>query len=149
MTTTTAAFSERPANHEILGLRRVDSLWDIASPTWRQSIQEQFAEIGALKLNWDGYQSGPIRREVLFYAHSLLKAVMTVKMPAPHLTPMSNEGILLEWHDNDVDLTIDISAAGEAWVEYHNKNSKKGKQGWTVRADFESLTNPIENISKR
>ena len=108
------------AERSALGLEEParENLSDPEQP-WLRTVLQQIKSIAALTKDWDSYGAGPIRRDVLWYALRLMQSVMD-DHPAPQLTPMSHEGILLEWHRNSVHLEIEIENAGEAYVSYEN-----------------------------
>jgi hypothetical protein len=82
---------------------------------------------------------------VLWYALRLIQSVMD-DYPAPHVTPMSHEGVLLEWHRNGVHLEVEIENAGSAYVSYENV-ATGDDTSWEVRADFRSLSGPLNAIA--
>jgi hypothetical protein len=116
-----------------------------AEEDWLRTVLQEIGAIAALEEDWDGYGSGPIRTDVLWYALGLLQTVMD-DFPAPQLTPMSHEGILLEWHRDGVRLEIEIENAGEAYVSYENEETGID-DSWPVRADFTSLQEPLRAIA--
>jgi hypothetical protein len=121
------------------------SLADLEEPVWVASVRNQVSDLQRLRPGWDGFGAGPIRRDVLDYAGSLLEAIMMDDTPPPQVTPMSHEGILLEWHELGIDLEIEIETAGEAWVSI---DKHKGKpESWPVKADFRSLSEPLEELT--
>ncbi len=117
-------------------------------PPWVKSVGLQLAEIVALKEGWDGFGAGPIRREVLYFAIMLQAKIMRVNTPAPHIAPMSHEGIQLEWHEKGIDLEIEIEAPGAVWVSYVD-NIDSIDQSWALTTDFSSLSEPIAKLTER
>ena len=112
---------------------------------WLRTVLQEIEAVAALTEGWDSYGAGPIRRDVLWYALRLMQSVMD-DYSAPQLTPMSHEGVLLEWHRNGVHLEIEIENAGEAYVSYENEET--GTDGsWEVRADFTSLSEPLRAVA--
>jgi hypothetical protein len=112
---------------------------------WLRTVLQEIGAIAALEENWDGYGSGRIRTDVLWYALDLLQSVMD-DYPAPQLTPMSHEGVLLEWLRDGLHLEIEIENAGEAYVSYENEESGVD-DSWRVRADLSSLLEPLRAIA--
>jgi hypothetical protein len=108
---------------------------------------QEIGHIADLEENWDGYGAGPIRTDVLWYALRLLQPVMD-DYPAPQLTPMSHEGVLLEWLRDGIRLEIEIENAGEAYVSSENEESGIDAS-WAVRPDFASLQEPLQAIAGR
>jgi hypothetical protein len=116
-----------------------------AEPRWLSAALQRIEHIRNLDDNWDGYGAGPIRADVLSYALRLLQTVMD-DAPAPQLTPMSHEGVLIEWARGGVHLEIEIEDAGEAFVSYEDEGKGIDKS-WKVKADFASLEEPLRAIA--
>jgi hypothetical protein len=112
---------------------------------WLRTVLREIRVLSDLDDNWDGYGAGPIRADVLDYTLGLLQSVME-DFPAPQLTPMSHEGVLLEWHRDGVRLEIEIENAGEAYVSYENEENGTDRS-WEVKADFNSLFGPLRAIA--
>jgi hypothetical protein len=114
-------------------------------PRWLPAVLQRIEHIRNLDDNWDGYGAGPIRADVLSYALHLLQTVMD-DVPAPQLTPMSHEGVLIEWARGGVTLEIEIEDAGEAFVSYEDEDKSIDKS-WRVKADFTSLEEPLRALA--
>jgi hypothetical protein len=84
---------------------------------------------------------------VLWYALRLIQSIMDDSPAPPQVTPMSHEGVLLEWHANGVHLEIEIENAGEAHVSYENQHSGTDAS-WEVKANFTSLSEPLRAIAR-
>ena len=68
--------------------------------------------------------------------------------PLPHVTPMSHEGVMLEWHSDDVDLEIEIKEPGSAYVTYENRKTGEDIDLRLV-ADFRELAGYLSRSTKR
>ena len=115
-------------------------------PLWLESVERQIAELRTLPFGWDAFGAGPLRHDVLWFALSLLDTVMSDNTPPPHLTPLSHEGVMLEWHREGIDLEIEIERPGEAHVTYEDSETGTS-QSWIVRTNMNALAIPIEKIS--
>jgi hypothetical protein len=114
---------------------------------WLRTVLREVNAIADLNENWDSYGAGPIRKDVLWYALCVLQTVMDDFEP-PQLTPMSHEGVLLEWLGDGVRLEIEIENAGEASVSYENEK-RSIDAFWKVRSDFSSLQEPLRAVAGR
>jgi hypothetical protein len=83
----------------------------------KDTLAAHFAELRALPAGWNGYNSAPIRDDVIDWAANLADVLMTLGMPPPFLCPTSDGGLQLEWHTRGVDLEIMIGEPGQAWIE--------------------------------
>ncbi len=126
----------------------VPELSDLREPTWSRSVAEQLEEIGALTDGWDGSKAGPIRRDVIEFAAHVLSAIMQPITPAPHVTPMSHEGLMLEWHENGVDLEIEIERPGRLWVSF--EDTVEGiEDEQPLTSNLLMLVTPVAKLTKR
>lgn len=117
-------------------------------PIWITSVIGQLRCISSLKDGWDGFRSGPIRRDVVSYTGKVLEEVMRPTTPAPKIAPMSHEGLMLEWHQDDIDLEIEIEKAGAIWVSFSDKQCQ-GSIEVELFSDLSPLTEPISRLTDR
>jgi hypothetical protein len=111
------------------------------------TVERQMAELSSLPFGWDAFGAGPIRRDVLWFALWLLDSAMLDDTSPPHITPMSHEGIMLEWHRKGISLEIEIERPGEAHISYEDPAT--GADGsWTIGTDVSSLTTAIDRITR-
>jgi hypothetical protein len=127
---------------------RTPSLTDGEPSHWEDSVRKQLERLLQLEKGWDGYGAGPLRRDVLIFAAGLLYNVLSKDAPAPHITPMSHEGVMLEWHESGIDLEIEIEAPGDVWVSF--VDSARGiDDEWPLKANLDSLSEPVHNLTSR
>lgn len=115
---------------------------------WQSEVQSQIERIKALSEDWDGYGAGPVRNDVMKFAAQVLQNIMHLSTPAPKLTPMSNEGLMLEWHIHGIDLEVDIERPGTMWMSFEDSVEHIDEEG-EVRANLRPLWLPIEKLTKR
>lgn len=121
---------------------------EVESNEWLASVQEQFEHVANLPIGWDSAGSGPVRRDVLDYALALLEAVMRHDSPPPHVTPMSHEGVMLEWHTDRLSLEIEIKEPGTAYMTFENRATGEEKELRLV-ADFRELAKYLMRSTQR
>ena len=95
-------------------------LSEMAPPAWKVSVLRQLEGIINLEEGWDGFGAGPVRRDVLGFALLVLQDVMRPSTPAPHIAPMSHEGLMIEWHTHGIDLEVEIEKPGSLWVSFED-----------------------------
>lgn len=117
-----------------------------SKPVWMEPVERQVFDIIALPFGWDAFGAGPVRRDVVWFALSLLDSAMLDDTPPPHIAPMSHEGIVLEWHREEVDLEIEIERPGEAHVSYEDRVTGV-EMCWTITTDVNSLAGPITRLT--
>lgn len=145
-TATATPFSDQLARGRPSGAAQTPELSERREPPWASAVAEEIVKLRLLKLEWDGYGAGPIRGDVLNFATQLLARIMPRDTPPPHITPMSHEGILIEWHQHGIELEIEVEAPTQVWVSYTVDGEEKE---WPVRSDFSSLKTPISELTRR
>lgn len=134
--------------------RRIDPnpalppITDMKLPAWVEITQKQIGSIQLLEDTWDGYRAGPIRRDVVAYAIEVLNRIMRVKTPAAHITPMSHEGIMLEWHFKGIDLEVEIERPGSLWVSFEDSQAAKEYEV-SLGSDLSVLQECIDYVTRR
>lgn len=123
-------------------------LSDLKEPKWRQAVVEQLQDVSRLEEGWDGFGGGPIRRDVITFAAHVLNQIMLATAPPPQLTPMSHGGLMLEWHENGIDLEMEIEKPGRLWVSFEDHIEHIEQEG-LVTVDLQKILMPIEKLTKR
>lgn len=143
-----APFSESLARPVAPGRRACPELTGMKEPPWVELSRRQLQKIQALDEGWDGYRAGPIRRDVIFYAEAVLNAVMKSRTPAPHIAPMSHEGVMIEWHTNGIDPEIEIERLGSLWVAFEDSVTHTEYEG-TLASNLSKLQGWIDQLTSR
>jgi hypothetical protein len=140
-----AAFSESRVKSVAPVRRTCSELTDMEEPAWVELSRRQIANIQALEEGWDGYKAGPIRRDVIAYATAVLNEIMK---SAPHIAPMSHDGVMIEWHTKGIDLEIEIERPGSLWVSFENAWTNKEYEG-TLASNLSKLQDWIDQLTRR
>lgn len=120
---------------------------DIAGPAWKDKCESQLAEIRSLEVGWDGFNAAPIREDAIEFALEVLASIMLRNTPAPHFTPMSHSGLMLEWHTKGIDLEIEIEKPGSMWVSFEDSRNGEDDYEGPVTSNLGRLQGWIERIS--
>lgn len=75
---------------------------------WRDAVRSQLTAIAHLPPNWDGYGARPVASDTILFALQVLAEVWMADLPVPDISPMSNEGIMIEWISGEVEFTLEI-----------------------------------------
>lgn len=146
-------WTSTPISEAIARLLRVVPLPapELSNPreaTWRGPVERQLEEIRTLGEGWDGFRAGPIRLDVIEFADQVLRQIMRSTTPAPHVTPMSHEGLMLEWHENGINLEIEIEKPGGLWVSF--EDAIEGiEEEKPLLSNLRMLVAPIDKLTKR
>lgn len=145
--TTSVPISEAIAKPERIARSLTPVLSNFPEPHWQDLVKYQITEIFDLNEGWDGFRAGPIRRDVIDFAMHVLMQIMSRNTPAPHITPMSHEGLMLEWHENNIDLEIEIERPAHLWVSYQDAREHIDEET-PISSDLSMLTEPIDKLTK-
>jgi len=98
-----------PLSH---GLMRIEVTGP--EPGWLYRVLQGVQHVVALPTNWDSYGGARIQDAAVLTAMRLLSRTLGSLGVAPMVVPTSLGGIQLEWHQNGLDIEIDVTPAGGA-----------------------------------
>lgn len=147
-TRTTTPFSDVLAKPLAIGQLGEPALTDLRDLDWTRPVAEQLLEISRLEEGWDGFSAGCIRQDVLEFAIDLLARIMKPFTPAPRIVPMSNEGVMLEWHQDGLDIEIEIEKPGALWVAFEDESEGDEDEG-PMSSDLTTLVTYIGRLTSR
>jgi hypothetical protein len=73
-------------------------------------------KISSLETGWNGYGALPITEAAIKSAREIIPRLVKLGLSQPAIVPTVRGGIQIEWHENGVDLEIDISDIGEIMI---------------------------------
>ena len=73
---------------------------------------------------------------------------MQAKTPAPSITPGSHGGVMVEWHENGIDLEIEMERPGRLWVSFEDERDLIEEER-ELTSNLEALTEPITKLTER
>ena len=80
------------------------------------------------------------------FALSVLESILQPKTPAPQVIPLSNGGLQFEWHENGVDLEIEISAPYKLFASYENTTTGARSER-ELSSELGILNEPIRQLT--
>jgi len=80
---------------------------------WQDTIRGQLSAINDLTENWDGYGAGPIPSDTILFVFQILSEMWLPGLPVPDISPMSNEGLMIEWFTQKHELTLEVRSPYE------------------------------------
>ncbi len=92
-------------------------------PAWLPTVQERIRQLVGLPEGWDGHDGKPVKIDVARFALRLLRETLDPLGPAPQLVPLSYGGLQLEWHENGIDLEIEVEAANRIFVSFEDHST--------------------------
>jgi len=96
----------------------------ILSSAFKETVHE-IDRIAMLQDGWDSYGGKEIREEAIDAAIRLASRILASDTPSPQVVPMSNGGISFEWHENQIDIEIEIETKGACRVYFEDCTSRE------------------------
>ncbi len=75
-------------------------------PAWKDSVDNQIAELCSMAPNWDGNGSERPQRRPLVLAMAVLERIMRDPYPAPWIVPTTRRGVDLEWRLDQAEMIV-------------------------------------------
>jgi hypothetical protein len=92
-----------------------------------------------LKGDWDGRGSAEVSTDALAFAWSILNQIMPPTAPAPAIVPLGHGGVQLLWHNQKIDLEVEVVRPNEV-VLYHLDKGTGQEEETLLTTDFSSIT---------
>lgn len=117
-------------------------------PTWADPVKQRLNHLLSLPANWDSYGAKcvDIRRAV--QAFRVLAEVMVEHSPRPQIVPTSDGGVQLEWHQNGIDLEVEIAPSSKVLVSYEDSVSGSSWDG-PLTHDRTRLAECLATLARR
>ncbi|HWE53740.1 MAG TPA: hypothetical protein VG273_28375 [Bryobacteraceae bacterium] len=97
---------------EIIGLDAIElTYFGSTLPPWAEPVLKSLPERWGATPGWDGYRAVPTSWQLVVRMLNILSLVMRNNFPPPQITPLADGGVQAEWHLNQKDLEIEVSAA--------------------------------------
>lgn len=93
-------------------------------PKWFEMARDALNAMSALPADWNSYAARQIDPVAVTGAVEILLAIMEDKTPLPTFVPVSNGGVLLEWHTLAADLEAAVLPNGRAHVVFEKVGSE-------------------------
>jgi hypothetical protein len=102
-----------------------------------------------LSEDWDSYGAAPISFENLNYAFQLLLFTMQDDSPPPNVIPTPEGSVELEWHEQDIDLEVQILAPYRIYVSYEDRRNSEKNWEDELTVDLTELSQAVRELSRR
>ncbi len=129
-------------NRNPSGTLRASTLSEKMSP-----FLSRLTDLVRLPEKWDSYEARQIDRDVIVAALGVIHHSISLGAPAPSIVPTNNGGVQIEWHENGVDLEIDIISPHRFEVVFEDLISEE-THDIVVTYDWTELDSFIKRLSK-
>ena len=103
--------------------------WEGEEPAWVEPSLNALAESLELPTNWDSYGSHRVGLNSVVSAGQALCLIMRSDTIPPTVVPTPGGGIQLEWHTRGLDLEIEVSPLGRAYIFCHDQTEDTRWEG--------------------
>jgi len=114
---------------------------------WIIYLQDRFDELTSLPKGWDGYSGKPVLFSTAHFAANLLERLFSPKVQPPQLIPGSDGTLQIEWHQNQLDIEIDVLKPYRINASYFNHITDE-EQEIELETDFSQLSEWIIELGQ-
>lgn len=116
------------------------------APKWLPlTVLERMNELLELQPNWDSYGARCLKEQAFETALEILGTVMRPNTSPPTVVPTVEGGIQLEWHQNDIDLEVEVKPEGQVLM-FRQGGSQPEVSDVDISLEFRGLVDTIDNL---
>jgi len=136
-----ALFLKEHAVETALEIRGVEA----DAPQWLPPTVETMNELLGLQPNWDSYGARCVEKHAVETALEILGMVMKPSTSPPTVVPTVEGGIQIEWHQNNIDLEVEVKPEGQVLM-FRQGGSQPEVSDVDVSLEFRGLADVIDNL---
>lgn len=95
----------------------------LPAPLWLNESLDQIQDVLHLRDNWNSYGALSISIDAAYAALEILAEIAPLGAPTPSIVPTVDRGIQLEWHEDGIDLEIEVLSRSRAVVYFADPSS--------------------------
>ncbi len=116
---------------------------------WKDAILSKLSELTKLPFNWDSYGANSVSADKAALAYSLLNTLMRENTPLPVIVPTPSGSVQIEWHENNIDLEIEIISATQFDVSYEDLTNPTEEWEGIIGLDLAKLDEYVKELTNR
>lgn len=119
---------------------------------WLDEVQRKLQELYDLPVGWDDRRALPATEQAVEGVVRILFAIMRPDSLTPHLVPLPDGGIQVEWHANGHDLEVEVEGDGDTGAWGQEPHGEILDEQWGQRpstADLKVLRESLERLTLR
>lgn len=106
---------------------------------WLYAVHRDLVTLIKLKQNWDSYGARPVAQDTLLFATQVLSDIWIRNLSRPFISPMSSEGIMIEWTANNCEFIISIEGPYRIQYFFDCPADGEPEEGELTQLDFSEL----------
>ena len=115
---------------------------------WFTELEERLQTIISLEENWDGYFGQPVNFSNASFAAEILNKLYLCGVSTPDLVPGSDGSLQIEWHEQDIDIELDIMNAGSVSAYLFDRRTEEEHE-LELSNDFVKVWHWLQMINNR
>lgn len=117
-------------------------------PAWLQPTVNSLVQLLNLQEGWDSYGSRKVEPRAVETVFDLLRATLRNDSPPPAVVPTGAGGVQAEWHQDGLDIEVQVSSAGASSLTYEDLRAGTELRS-DLSTDLSALTNAIDELARR
>ena len=113
--------------------------------SWHRDVVDTLCRYLELPGGWDGYDGRPLRYETGMFALRVLNVMLAPSTPSPHVVPVADGGVQLEWHQNQMDIELFIASPYECELTVHDLSTGRTTVS-PITSDFAALNTALKEL---
>lgn len=118
------------------------------SPDWLVPACDRIVDLVELSPGWDGHDGKPVDFDVAAFAIQFLLETLEPEGPGPVIVPLSYGGLQLEWHEQGIDLEIEIEAPNKIFVSFEDQETGRELER-EFSTDYTEVTRIMQILALR
>lgn len=116
-------------------------------PAWFKRTVDRLNDFLRLPEDWDGYGAKPVNPRCVLEALRLVLDIIRADTPAPSFVPLALGGIQFEWHENGIDLEVEVRSPSELLV-YCLDSQTGSEHELELSHNLSALVQFVDNLSR-
>jgi len=113
-------------------------------PSWVEPVAVQLVGLLNLQENWDSYGGRRVDRAEVFGAIKLLAEILDHNSPLPRIGPTGRGGVVIEWHQNGIDLEIETLSPHRFSVAFEDDKTSWERE---IVSDFRAVVGALRRLA--
>lgn len=112
---------------------------------WFHNVRKKLESVHKLSRDWDGYGAEPISFDTVLFAFQILTEIYSTDLDVPDISPMSNEGIMIEWLVSEVEFTLEVQAPYDVTYIFESNELEEPESG-SIAQEFSTLDRFVRSV---